>query len=65
MYEYIAQDQREMTSRTKCLIVTIRVCYFDPTGVVGWCECVLFLASPGRPTYFGLQLGKACYPCSK
>ena len=34
-------------------------------GVVGWCEGVLYLTSPGRPTDIGLQLGKACYPCSR
>ena len=35
------------------------------TGVVRWCEGVMYLASPGRPTDIGLQLGKACYPCSR
>ena len=30
-------------------------------GVVGWCEGVMYLVSPGRPTDIGLQLGKACY----
>ena len=34
-------------------------------GVVGWCEGVLYLMSPGRPTDIGLQLGKACCPCSR
>ena len=29
--------------------------------VVGWCEGVMYLVSPGRPTDIGLQLGKACY----
>ena len=33
-------------------------------GVVGWCEGAVYLRSPGRPTDIGLQLGKACYPCS-
>ena len=33
-------------------------------GVVGWCEGAVYLTSPGRPTDIGLQLGKACYPCS-
>ena len=28
-------------------------------------EGVVYLASPGRPTDIGLQLGKACYPCSR
>ena len=34
-------------------------------GVVGWCEGVMYLVSPGRPTDIGLQLGKACYRCSR
>ena len=34
-------------------------------GVVGWCEGVIYLVSPGRPTDIGLQLGKACYPCRR
>ena len=29
--------------------------------VVWWCEDVVYLTSPGRPTDIGLQLGKACY----
>ena len=33
-------------------------------GVVGWCEGLVYLTSLGRPTDIGLQLGKACYPCS-
>ena len=36
----------------------------DLTGVVGWCEGVMYLMSLGRPADIGLQLGKACYPCS-
>ena len=41
---------------------------WDPdhlSEVVGWCEGVVYLTSPGRPTDIGLQLGKACYPCSR
>ena len=33
-------------------------------GVVGWCKGAVYLTSLGRPTDIGLQLGKACYPCS-
>ena len=33
--------------------------------LVGRWEGVVNLASPGRPTDTGLQLGKACYPCSR
>ena len=36
----------------------------ENVGVVGWCECVMYLMSLGRPADIGLQLGKACYPCS-
>ena len=34
-------------------------------GMVGWCQGVMYLMSPGRPTDIGLQLSKACYPCSR
>ena len=34
-------------------------------GVVGWCEGVMYLMSPGRPTDIDLQLDKACYPYSR
>ena len=34
------------------------------SGMVGWCEGAVYLTSLGRPTDIGLQLGKACYPCS-
>ena len=34
-------------------------------GVVGCGKGVVYLASPGRPTDIGLQLGKACCPCSR
>ena len=34
-------------------------------GVVGCGEGVTYPTSPGHPTDIGLQLGKACYPCSR
>ena len=34
-------------------------------GVVSSGEGVMYLTSLGRPTDIGLQLGKACYPCSR
>ena len=37
---------------------------YHPGGVVGWCESAVYLTSLGRLTDIGLQLGKACYPCS-
>ena len=40
------------------------ILYLNPLGVVGWCEGAVYLTSLGRPTDIGLQLGKACYPCS-
>ena len=38
--------------------------FFRGEGVVGWCEGAVYLTSLGRPADIGLQLGKACYPCS-
>ena len=38
--------------------------FFMLNRVVGWCEGAVYLTSLGRPTDIGLQLGKACYPCS-
>ena len=35
--------------------------HFVLVGVVWWCEGVMYLVSPGRPTDIGLQLGKAYY----
>ena len=43
---------------------THNICFRREIGVVGWCEGAVYLTSPGRPTDIGLQLGKACYPCS-
>ena len=37
----------------------------ENVGVVGWCESVVYLTLPGRLTDISLQLGKACYPCSR
>ena len=34
-------------------------------GVVGCGEGVMYLMSLGHPTDIGLQLGKACHPCSR
>ena len=33
-------------------------------GVVGWCKGVMYLTPLGFPIDIGLQLGKACYPCT-
>ena len=32
--------------------------------MVGYGEGVMHLVSPGHVTEIGLQLGKACYPCT-
>ena len=34
-------------------------------GVVGCGKGIVYLTSLGRPTDTGLQLGKACYPCTR
>ena len=34
-------------------------------NVVGCGESVVYLTSLGHPIDIGLQLGKACYPCSR
>ena len=47
-----------------CLGVLTTISQFF-RGVVGCGEGVMYLTSPGSPTDIGLQLGKACYPCSK
>ena len=44
----------------------LELAYFElPLGVVRSGNGVVYLTSPGRPTEIGLQLGKACYPCSR
>ena len=48
-----------------CITVDPDMSVRDELGVVGWCEGVVYLALSGRPTDIGLQLGKACYPCSR
>ena len=41
-------------------------CVATPSEVVVRCsKGVVYLTSPGCPTDIGLQLGKACYPCSR
>ena len=43
------------------------VTVLDPkmSGVVGCDKGVMYLASEVRPVDIGLQLAKACYPCSR
>ena len=43
--------------------VQLRLAY-SWAGMVGWCEGVMYLTSPGRTTDTVLQLGKACWSCS-
>ena len=46
------------------VFVLLRQQLYFCEGVVGWCEGAVYLTSLGRPSDIGLQLGKACYPCS-
>ena len=46
------------------LLLSGAMILYTIVGVVGWCEGAVYLTSLGRPTDIGLQLGKACYPCS-
>ena len=39
--------------------------HFSPFGVIGCGKSVVCLMSLGRLADIGLQLGKACYPCSR
>ena len=50
-------DMRKISYREEILL-------YSP-GVVGRGKDVVYLASSGRPTDIGLQLGKAYYPCSR
>ena len=43
---------------------TIVTGYYDIMLVFYVSEGAVYLTSPGRLTDIGLQLGKACYPCS-
>ena len=73
------RPQKEVQVRPNKLEVVASFCYLGDMlsaaggcelstttwGVVGWCEGVMYLVSPGRPTDIGLQLGKACYRWSR
>ena len=54
-----SEKNKKNISKCRLLKILPRV-----LGVVGWCEGAVYLTSLGRPTDIGLQLGKACYPCS-
>ena len=68
----ITQDQGPVVQSIVSLTSSLRVISLtvladsinNILGVVGWCEGAVYLTSLGRPTDIGLQLGKACYPCS-
>ena len=53
-----------MTTTLPFLLLALSPFVIFDSGVVGWCEGAVYLTSLGRPTDIGLQLGKACYPCS-
>ena len=42
-----------------------RALYSQVLGMVGCGKGVVYLKSLGHPTDIGLQLGKACCPCSR
>ena len=51
-------------AQIRCTNFYTTIIHFEG-GVVGWCNGVMYLASPGHPTDIDLQLGKACYPWSR
>ena len=57
----VVQSVVSLTSSLRVISLTVLA---DSMGVVGWCEGAVYLTSLGHPTDIGLQLGKACYPCS-
>ena len=59
---YVSNDIDSILLRIITLLLGI---LHQFSGMVGWCEGVVYLMSPGRPTDIGLQFGKACYPCSR
>ena len=34
------------------------ICFTPVVGMVGWCEGVVYLTSPGRPTDIGFKVGQ-------
>ena len=65
--------ESESTLNRACLIIVSYTAVYNrdtyayvstARGVVGWWEGAVYLTSPGCPADIGLQLGKACYPCS-
>ena len=61
---FLGDNLQEMTKPSKFRLLKCLSGLLLAKGVVGWCEGAVYLTSPGRPTDIGLQLGKACYPCS-
>ena len=55
-------DQLASSVDLHCLSLSMWICINNLEGVVGCGEGVMY---PGRPTNIVLQLGKACYPCSR
>ena len=48
-----------------CVILFLCFSIFLALRLTRLGEGVVYLTSPGSPTDIGLQLGKACYPCSR
>ena len=55
----------EETTNRVCAVLALRLRLFSYYNMGACGEGVVYLTSPGRPTEIGLQLGKACYPCSR
>ena len=54
-----------VTDSVKCYIFLVFKMLIFISGIVySSLPNAVYLTSPGRPTDIGLQLGKACYPCS-
>ena len=62
-FVFLTHCMHVLTNHSK--VVPLLQFFLTGNVVVGWCEGVVYLTLPGRPTDIGLQLGKACYPCSR
>ena len=64
LFSMLCIQVEEIAKTLEYRTVVIQQSYRPFIEVVGWCEGAVYLTSLGRPTDIGLQLGKACYPCS-
>ena len=50
----------------RCVFIMFTTYVLSLMSGDGWLSVAkVSFTSPGRPTDIGIQLGKACYPCSK